>query len=194
MNNVQNWGIKQNIQILNQNIYDYIDESRKISISIFNNLNELSISLSSPKSKLTEISTYYLNNTPTSYFSTIEKVKKILENYYKDEYKIISNKVDIIIKEFETKINESLSKEMKIIDNLYEKIENNNFTIKNANDEDLKTILNNFYYTKNYLKEIKEKIIGKLKKEMDIKANGYFIFDYDLKSNQESFSKIIEKT
>ncbi len=193
LNNVQEGGIKQNIKILNQNIYDYIDESRKIIISLFSNLNELSLSLSAPKNKLTEISSYYLNNTPTSYVSTIEKAKKILENYYKDEYKLISNKVDIIIKEFETKITESIAKEMKIIDNLYEKIENNNFTIKQANDEDIKTILNNLYYTKNFLKEIKEKIIEKLKKEMDIKANGYFISDTDMKSNQDSFSKIIEK-
>ena len=104
LNNVQDGGIKQNIKILNQNIYDYIDESRKIMISLFSNLNELSTSLSSPKNKLTEISSYYLNNTPTSYVSTIEKAKKILTNYYKDEYKLISNKDDIIIKEFEKKI------------------------------------------------------------------------------------------
>ena len=193
LDNVEKGGIKENIKILNQNIYDYIDESRKIINELFNNLNALSTSLSSSKSKLTEISTYYLNNTSTSYVSTIEKAKKILTNYYKDEYNLISKKVNTIIKEFETKITDSLTKEMKIVNNLYEKIENNNFTINKANDEDLKTILNNLYYAKNYLKEIKEKIIEKLRKEMDVKANGYFITDYDMKSNQESFSKIIEK-
>ena len=57
----------------------------------------------------------------------------------------------------------------------------------------MKTILDNLYYTKNFLKDIKEKIIEKLRKEMDIKANNYFISDYDLKSNQETFSKILEK-
>ena len=193
LNNVENGGIKQNIKILNQDIYDYIEVSRKIIDGLYNNLNELTTSLSSPKSKLTEISTYYLNHTSTSYISIIEKAKKIFTNYYIDEYNLISHKVDIIIKEFEAKITDSLTKEMKIIDNLYKKIENNNITIKKANDEDLKTILNNLYYTKNYLKEIKEKIIGKLRKEMDIKSTGYFISDYDHKSNQESFSKIIEK-
>lgn len=82
---------------------------------------------------------------------------------------------------------------MKNIINLYEKNENNNFIIKEANDEDLKIILNNLYETKNYLKEIKEKIIEKLRKEMDIKAYGYFISDYDLNSNKESFSQALEK-
>jgi hypothetical protein len=47
-------------------------------------------------------------------------------------------------------------------------------TINQANDEDLKTFLNNLNETKNYLKEIKAKIIEALRK-MDIKTNGYFI-------------------
>ena len=194
INNVENGGIKQNIKILNKNIYDYIEESRIIINGLFNNLNELNTVLSSPKSKLTKISTYYLNNTSTSYISIIEKAKTILNNYYKDEYNLILQGFDTIKIEFEKKITKSVSKEMELIDILYERIENNNFTIKQANDDDIKTILNNLYETKNYLKKIKEKIIDKLTKEMDIKSNGYFISDYDMRSNQESFSKILEKT
>ena len=193
LDNVENGGIKQNIKILNQNIYDYLDESHQIINKIFESLNDLCKALSSSKSKLTEISTYYLNHTSTSYISIVEQVRTILTNYYKDEYKLISQNVDIITHEFELKITESITNEMKIINNLYEKIENKNFTIKEANDEDLKVILDNLYYAKNYLKEIKEKIIEKLRKEMDIKANGYFISDYDMNSNQESFSQILEK-
>jgi len=193
LQNIENGGIKQNIKILNQNIYDYLEESNKIINELFHNLDKLSISLSSSKSKLTEISTYYLNHTSTSYISIIEKASKIMTNYYKDEYNSISQKVAIIIKEFEKKIDESVEKEMKIIDNLYEKILNNNFTIRLANDEDIKIILNNLNKTNKYLNEIKEKIIEYLRKEMNIKENGYFISNYDIKSKQESFSKIIEK-
>ena len=193
LDNVENGGIKQSTKILNKNIYDYIDESHQIINKIFDSLNELCKALSSPKSKLTEISTYYLNHTSTSYISIIEKAKIILTNYYKNEYNLISQKVDIIIKEFEIKITESVTKENKIIDTLYEKIENNNFTIRQANDDDINTFLNNLNETKSYVNKIKEKIIEKLRKEMDIKSNGYFISDYDMKSNQESFSKILEK-
>ena len=194
LDNVENGGIKQNIKILNQNIYDdYLDISYPIIDEIFNNLNELNKVLSSPKSKLTEISTYYLNYTSSSYISIIEQANEILTNYYKDQYNLISQKFDFFKKEFEAEIDESIKKEMKFINNLYEKIENKNYTIKLANDEDLKTILNNLNYTKNYTKEIEEKITKKLKKEMDIKENGYFISDDDIKSNQESFSKIIEE-
>jgi len=194
LQNIEKGGINQNIKILNQNIYDYLEESNKIINGLFHNLDELSISLSSSKSKLTEISTYYLNHKSASYISIIEKAKKILTNYYKFEYNLISQKVDIIIKEFEKKITESVAKEKKMIYKLYEKILNNNCIIKQANDEDVKTILNNLNYTKNYLNKIKEKIIENLGKEMEIKENGYFISDNDINSKQESFSKIIEKT
>ena len=193
LKSIENGEMKQDIKILNQNIYDYLEESNKIINGLFHNLDELSILLSSSKSKLTEISTYYLNHTSTSYISIIEKAKIILANYYKNEYNLISQKVDIIIKEFEIKLSESVEKEMKSIDNLYEKILNKNFTINKANDEDMKTILNNLNFTKNYLNKIREKIIVNLKKEMNIKENGYFLSDYDINSKQESFSKIIEK-
>lgn len=194
LENVENGGIKKNIQILNQNIYDYIDESHRILNGLFNNLKELSISLSSSKSKLTEISTYYLNNTPTSYISVIRKAQDILSNYYKDEYNLIAPQVENILNDFEKKLKESLNKEIKIIDNLYDKIENKNYSIKDANEEELKQILNNLYYTKTYIKEIIEKIKTKARKEMNIKGNGYFISDYDLNSNEDSFSKIIESS
>jgi len=193
LENIENGGIKNNIKILNKNIYDYIEESHKIINELFNNLNELGKSLSSPKSILTEISTYYLNHTTTSYSSTIQQAKDILTNYYKDEYNLIYPKVEKIINKFEEKINESIQKEMKIINNLYEKIENKNYTIKESNGEDLKKILNNLYYVKNFLEELKEKIIKKIKNELDIKPNGYFISDYDLNSNEDSFNKIIER-
>ena len=194
LDNVEKGGIKQNIKILNENIYDYLEISYQIINDFFNNLKDLNIALSSPKSKLTEISTYYLNHTTSSYISIIEKAKEILSNYYKDDYNLIYQKVDITIKEFENKMNESITKEMKIIDYLYKTIENNNFTIKEANDEDIKTLLNNLNYTRDYSKEIEEIIIEKLREEMDIKSNGYFISDYDKNSNQEKFSKIIDES
>ena len=158
-----------------------------------NNLNELSISLNSSKSQLTEISTYYLNHTPTSYISTIEKAKNIIFNYYKDEYNLIVPQVDLIIQTFETKIKESVEKEIKIINNLCEKIEQNKIFIKLSNENDLRLVINNLYYAKNYIKEITERISSKVKKEMGIKENGYFISDYNLPSNNEYFSKIIKK-
>ena len=193
LDNIENGGIKNNIKILNKNIYDYIEESHKIINDLFNNLNELGKSLSSPKSLLTEISTYYLRNTTTSYTSTIQEAEEILTNYYKNEYNLILPQVEKILNKFEEKLKESVEKEMKIVNNLYEKIENKNYTIKDSNEEELKTILNNLYYIKNFLEELKTKIVTKVRNELNLKSNGYFISDYDLNSNQNSFNKILEK-
>ena len=110
INNIENGGIKKNIKILYNNIYQYTEDSHNIINQLFENLSELGKSLSSSKSKLTEISTYYLNTTCNSYTSTIEEAEKILINYYKDEYNLIKPQVDQILKVFEDTIFQSLQK------------------------------------------------------------------------------------
>ena len=50
-----------------------------IEIKVINNLTELSNVLSSDKSRIVEISTYYLNGTDTSYYEIIQNVKNILD-------------------------------------------------------------------------------------------------------------------
>ena len=137
LTNIENGGIKTNIKILNKNIYDYLEASHKIINDLFNNLNELSKALSSKKSILTEISTYYLNHTTRSYSSTIKQAQEILTNYYKDEFNLISPQVEKLLNNFEEKLNESVEKELRIINNLYEKIESGNYTIREANEENL---------------------------------------------------------
>ena len=99
-----------------------------------------------------------------SYTSAIKQAEDILNNYYKNEYALIYPQIEKILNTFEEKINESVEKEMKIINNLCEKIENKNYIIKESNEEDLKTILNNFYYIKNFLAELKATIIKKSEK------------------------------
>ena len=97
LKNIEDGGINPNLKILNKNIYEYIEESHNIIYLLFTNLEELSSSLSSSKSKLTEISTYYLNHTSTSYVTTIKKAKNILSNYYKDEFNLIKPQIDKIL-------------------------------------------------------------------------------------------------
>ena len=140
LNKIENGDIKKNIKILNNNIYDYTTESHDIINQLFDNLSKLTKSLSSSKSILTEISTYYLNNTCNSYLSTIEEAEKILMNYYKDEFNLIKPKVEQVLTIFEDSIINSLQKQTSIINSLYEKIKNKNYTIELANEENLKTI------------------------------------------------------
>ena len=193
LNNIENGRIKKNIKILNSNIYDYTEESHNIINKLFENISELSKSLSSDKTKLVDISTYYLNNTSNSYTSTIENAEKILKNYYKDEFSLINAEVDKILKLTEESLINSLQKQINIINNLYQKVENHNYTIQDANEEEYKTLLNNLYYLKNYMNQLIKKIKDKITKEMNKKDNGYLMTDYDINSNEERSTDVLTK-
>ena len=182
LNSIENGGIKKNINILNNNIYSFTTKSHSIINQLLENLSDLSRSLSSSKSKLTEISTYYCSNTTHSYLGVIEKAEKILMSYYKDEYNLVNDKVKGILKDFEDETINSLLKQMSIINSLYEKISSGNYTIELANDDNLRTIIDNLYYIKNYLNELINKIKTKVYNEMEIKDNGYLMSNYDINS------------
>ena len=190
-NKIENGAMKNNIQILNDDIYNYIRNSHILINNIFKNLDYLRKSLGSSKSKLTEISTYYLNNTPTSYISIIEEAQKILLNYYKDEYNIVMPKVNSLLQQFEKTTKESIQKEEKVVDNLYMKLENNNVTIENANEDDYRNIKLDLYNAKSYINKTIEKAKDRIKKEMGLKDSGYFISNYDINSNNNSFTQVI---
>ena len=184
--------LKKNINVLNKDIYDYTTKSHDIIIELFDNLKKLSESLNSNKSKLAEISTYYLNNTPNLFIGTIQESENILNNYYKLEYNLIKSQIDSLIKKFEDNLVENLQKEIKIIDNLYRNIENKNFTIDRADDKDYEELLNNLYFIQNSINDFVSKIKEKIIKEMDIKDSGYFILNYDISSNNYCFYDIIQ--
>jgi uncharacterized protein with von Willebrand factor type A (vWA) domain len=72
---------KNYTNFLKNNINDYLEESNNTMANVFNNLDKLKDLLKSPKNIYTEISTYYSNNTPTSYVNTIQKAENIYLNY-----------------------------------------------------------------------------------------------------------------
>ena len=185
LSNIENGGITKNIKILNNDIYSYTTKSQIIINQLLENLSDLTKSLSSSKSKLTEISTYYCSNTTHSYLGVIEKAEKILMNYYKDEYALVDNKVQGILKDFVNEASNSLQKQMNIINSLYDKISSGNYTIENAEDNHLRIIIDNLYYIKNYLNELINKIKIKVNNEMEKKDNGYLMSNYDINSIYE---------
>ena len=191
-NNIDNGGMKNNIKVLNNDINNYIQNSHILVNNIYKNLQNLSQSLNSSKSKFTEISTYFLNNTPSSFIDTINEASEILMNYYKNEKKIILDKLQEPLNLFESRIKESINKEEKIINSLYSKLENEQINITNGNEDDYRNLKLNLYNTKKYILDIITKGKEKIEKEMDLKDNGYFISNYDLESNNDSYFQTIE--
>ena len=185
LNSIEKDQIKKDLKLLNININNYTNLSHQLINELLENLSELVKSLNSSITRLTKISIYYLNNTSNSYISIIETVEKILMNYYKDEFNLINTKVEQTCKVFEDAITNSLKKQNTFVISLYGKLINGNYSIENANEEKINEIINNLNYIIYYMNELIFKIKTKLKKEMDIKDNGYLISEYDITDNKE---------
>ena len=185
--------IKNYAQNLGNKVYNYIKQSHKLIKNIFDNLKELGNTLNSKNNKITEITSYYLNHTSSSFINTIQEAKNILENYFKNEYEYVISMVEDLLKEFEENKVLDLQKEKKIINNLHNKLENKNFTINFANDEDYKNIILNLYNSDKYITDIIDKIKQYIKEEIGIKDSGFFISNYDIDFNNKTFSSVIEE-
>ena len=194
LNRIEDGNIKANINILNKNIYDYISNSHKLIEIVFNNLKDLTETFKSPKNKLTEIALYYLNYTSNSYINIIIEAKNILENYYKNEKDLIIPKVESLINNFEEHSLNSITKEINSVNILYEKIKNKYYTIEKTKDDDLKNILSNLYNSNYYINNILSAVNNSLKNEMNLKNNGYFTSNNDIKSFNESYFEITKNS
>ena len=190
-NGIKSGNMKNYAEKLGDNVYNYIKQSHILIKKIFDNLKELGNTLNSKNNKITEVTTYYLNHTSSSYINTIQDVENILENYYKNEYDLLYPMIEELLKEFEDSSIEVLQKEKKIINNLYNKLQNKNFTIDYANDEDYKSIILNLYNSDKYITDIINKIKDYFKEEIGIKDSGYFISNNDINLNKQTFSPVL---
>ena len=185
--------MKNNISVLNDYIYKFINQSHILVNKISNNLKELGDLIKSPKQIISDISTYYLNYTSFSYINTIQEAQKILMNYYINEKGLIIPKVETILKQFEDFTIQSIQKQINLVNNLTSKLENGNLTINEATEEDYKKIIANLHNSNNYISNIINLFKKKIRNEMDLKDD-YFISKYDIESNNEIFKRIIEES
>ena len=195
-NGIKNGSLKKNLVFLNEYIYSFISQSHKLIDNIYNNLDDLSYLINSPKETISIISTYYLNHTSFSYISTIEKARQILLNYYENEVELIVPKVEKQIELFENTTIESIQRQLNQTQKLKQKIESRNstnFTINGAKKEDYDEIITNLENSNNYIIKIIKLFQEKVRKEMDLK-NGFFISKYDIDSNNNRFEEVINKS
>lgn len=202
---IKNGGMKSMLSNLNTNIYSYLSQSHKLLDNVFQNVRSLSNSLKSTKSKLTEISTYYLNNTPNSFNDVVAITQDLLLNYYKNEDDMIIKKVTYLIGNFSNNLYKSIYSELIIIDNLLENLEINyrDVTIEGGNEEDKNLLISNLRSSKEVIDSIVEKVEELIKKEMNLKENGHFLSEKEILSVNNSYgpdiveametSKILDK-
>ena len=175
---------------LENNINNYSEKSYELMNNTFNNFYSLVMSLNSTKNKFTEISSIYLNNTPSSYINIIQNAKNIISNYGQNENDIMQNKLELILKDFENIYSESISKQKNIVNILYSKLKNESFTIENANEEDYNLITSNLYNSNNYSNIIVTKIQEEIRKILNNKIKENFLSNYD----KIKYNKIVNES
>ena len=193
LNDIENGSLKKNINILNTNIYKYIQESHILVNNIYNNIKDLGDTLNSKKNKLTEISTYYSERSQTSYINIIKDAEDILMNYYKKENYTINDKIVQLLQDFEGNLKNSIEKEMNSVNDIYNNLNNKTMEIEEATNEESDKIINNLYDINNNVYKIIKEIKNKIGKEIDIKDSNYTISLRDIQSNNITFNQTLEK-
>ena len=177
---------------LKESISSFLSKSHELIFNIFKNLTESTNLLSSEKSKIAEVMSYYLNDTDTSYNDLIQKAKEKLSNYYIKEKEIILPLINNILLKFKNESLDVIANELSSLDNVVEKLDDGSLTINLANNEDIKKVIENIYNSKIKVKDIVSDIVEKLNQSIGIQNNGYFITKKELEDNQNSYSKIGE--
>jgi len=186
----ENGDFKNYTNILENNINDYLEESNNTIINVFNNLNKLKDLLLSPKNIYTEISTYYSNNTPTSYVNTIKKAEDIYLNYELKKELDVNKTLEIILNNFEQKYFETISKQYNLSNYLYSGLKNKTLTVESITNDEFEIIMKNLYYSKNYTNLIVDEIKYEIKKIIRDNMEKYAISNEE----KEKYKKIAKET
>ena len=176
---------------LSNDISSFLKKSHNLLLNIFNNLTEVTNSLSSKKSKIAEISSYYLNNTDTSYVDIIIKAKEILNNYYINEKGIIEPIINKMLDNFDKNINNGKLNNIRLnLEVLLNKLENGTLSIKLANEDDHKNVINNLGKSDIIFNNMIMNINNKFKECSGIQNNGYFETQKEIENNKKSYEAI----
>ena len=174
-------------------ISSFLIRSHQLLYNIFKNLTETTNSLSSTKSKIAEISSYYLNETDTSYSEIIKKAKEIIDNYYIKEKELILPLINDMLNNFSEKaMTDSLKSIQSSLETIIDRIDNGQLTINLANNEDLKNTIDYLYNSKILVSEIITKVKEKFQENIGIQSNGYFTSQNDIDNNKNSYGTICQ--
>ena len=179
---------------LKSDVSNFLIESHELLFNIFENLTQVTNSLSSTKSRIAEISSYYLNDTDTSYVEVIKQAKEIMDTYYIKEKEFIEPLIDDMLNSFpETTFIEPLKNIQSSLDKICSKLDSGELLINLASNDDYKKTINNLYNSKIKVDEIITNVKQKFKESINIQSNGYFETQKEIESNEKSYGKISER-
>ena len=174
---------------LKNDVSTFLANSHNLMFKLFENLSELSEALSTNENKIVGISSYYLNNTDTSYYEIIQEAKNILDNYYKNEKNLIYPLVNDMLENFEKNTINIIEKYQNMLDSISERLNDGNLIILLANNEDYQQAIKNIYNTKLNANEIIETVKNKFLESINLKSNGYFETQNEINENAQSYGQ-----
>ena len=181
-------------QKLKKDVSSFLIKSHELLYNIFKNLTETTNSLSSEKSRIAEISSYYLNDTDTSYVDIIKQAKEIMDNYYINEKELIEHLVDDMLNEFPERTLIKMLKNVQLsLEKVSDKLDMGELTINLATAEDYKSVIKNIYNANQKVDEIIQKVKEQFKESINIQSNGYFETQKEINSNKQSYGAITER-
>ena len=134
-----------------------------------------------------------MNNTDVSYYEIIQSAKNILDNYYKNEKKLISPLIEKILEKYYNNAKNSIEKYQTMLDNISDRLSDGNLLINLANTEQYQTAITNIYNTKIKVNEIIETIKTKFQESIKLQSNGYFETQHEIEQNSQSYGEKSEK-
>ena len=190
---LKNANTNQKFEVINKNIYnDFLAKSHTLIYEVSNNLTELGDSMNSVENKLSQISLYYLKQHSSSYMNTVEEAQQIFDNYYINEALLINSNINSIIEDFKKYLLEYSGNEIKMIEELYQKLEDETFSIENIDDNLSQETINNLKNSTNVIEDIIQKVQQLIVNKLDKKGE-YYITESDKISNNKSFTKSVLK-
>ena len=180
-------------ELLKNEINNYIKNTHDLIFKLFDKLSDATNALSSEKSKIADVSSYYLNNTNISYYDQIMNATKILKNYYNDEVNNIIPLVNNIIRYFYGNTTQIIQKYEDELDVISERLNNGDLSIPHSSAEVYQKTITNIYNTKLKAHEIIENIKNKFDEIINLKSNGYFESQQEIDDNNKTYGQKAEK-
>ena len=151
---------------MEENISTFLTDSHNLIFKIFNNLTELSDALSTDGNKIVQFASYYLNNTDKSYYEIIQSAKTILDNYFKNEKKIILPLMETVLERYYKNAKDNMEKYQSLLDSISERINDGKVNISLATLENYQKCISNIYNTKIKANEIIEIVKNKFQESI----------------------------
>jgi hypothetical protein len=182
------------ISIFKNNILSFVKKSHMLVNDIYINMKNIINTIFSENNKIKDVVNYYLNIKDNLNLEIINNAKNILDNYYINEKNsFILPAINNILWNFTNKSYEIIEVNQTNLDKIKQNLLTEKLSIKSANKEQIKNVIQNLNDSKTGINKIISNIENAFKDNIDLQENGYFISQKEINENKIIYDEIYEK-